>query len=211
MEYVISALIGYLIGSFPTAYLLLKSSKNIDITKAGTGNVGAFNSYEVTGSKLTGWFVFLLDALKGALSVFIPMLLYLGEFILPTTALIFAVLSHCFNPWLKFKGGRGLATAAGGAFIIFPYLLLVWAVLWVIFYLMKKDIHLANITAIIMSLIILYSTGNIAVKYAYPKPVQEFDLYLISTAILGIIFIKHLKPLKELIQKAKLKKASNHD
>ena len=54
MNYFLGLLVGSLIGSFPTAFLILKKSKNIDITTAGTGNVGAMNSFEVTGSKLIG-------------------------------------------------------------------------------------------------------------------------------------------------------------
>ncbi len=114
MEYLISSVAGYLFGSLPTAYLVLKRSKNIDITESGTGNVGAMNSYEITNSKMIGILVFLIDALKGILSVILMKIIFPGEFVFPALALVFAVFSHCFNPWLKFKGGRGLATAAGG-------------------------------------------------------------------------------------------------
>lgn len=60
MEYIFSFLIGYLSGSIPTAYLILKKVKGIDITIAGSGNVGAMNSFEVTKSKWLGFLVFLL-------------------------------------------------------------------------------------------------------------------------------------------------------
>ena len=115
----------------------------------------------------------------------------------------FAVFSHCFNPWLKFKGGRGLATAAGGAVLVFPFLLVVWCILWVIFYLMKRDIIFANILSTIFSSLLVYGTTNIAIKYAYPPPLDISTLIMVSTAVLLIIFIKHIEPLNELISKTK--------
>ena len=197
MEYLISSLIGYLLGSFPSAYLLVKKASGIDVTKEGSGNVGAFNSLTITKSKLVGISVFLLDFIKGAASVLITLLIFPNVFIYPALALLFAVFSHCFNPWLRFKGGRGLATAAGGAVIIFPFLLVVWCILWVIFYVMRKDIILANFTATIFSLLIVFGTTRIAMKYAYPQPENISSMVIVCSAILIVISIKHFEPLIE--------------
>ena len=71
MDYLFSCIIGYLLGSFPTAFLILKKIKGIDITTKGSGNVGAMNSYEVTNSKKFGIFVLIVDLLKGLLSVIV--------------------------------------------------------------------------------------------------------------------------------------------
>jgi glycerol-3-phosphate acyltransferase PlsY len=203
MEYLLSSVIGYLLGSFPTAYIFLKQSKGIDITNEGSGNVGAMNSFEVTKSKVIGYSVFLVDFLKGLCSIIIPVLLFPNEFIYPALSLLFAVFSHCYNPWINFKGGRGLATAAGGAAFMFPFLLVVWSVLWAIFYVMRKNIILANISSTVLSLLVVFGTSDIAVKYAYPKPVNLGVLLLVSSAVLVIIFIKHIEPLKELISEIK--------
>jgi len=203
MEYLISSTIGYLLGSFPSAYILLKKTRGTDITNEGSGNVGAMNSFEVTNSKFIGIFVFFIDFLKGAGSVLIPVLLFPDKFIYPALALLFAVLSHCYNPWIKFKGGRGLATAAGGAAVIIPFLLVVWALLWVIFYVMRKDILFANISSTVFSLLVVFGTSDIAVKYAFPHPENNGELLLVSCAVLVVIFIKHIDPLKELIEKQK--------
>jgi acyl phosphate:glycerol-3-phosphate acyltransferase len=203
MEYLISSTIGYLLGSIPTAYLFLKKSKGIDITKEGSGNVGAMNSFEVTNSKLIGISVFLIDFLKGAGSVLIPILLFPNEFIYPALSMLFAVFSHCYNPWINFKGGRGLATAAGGAAFMFPFLLAVWGVLWVIFYVMRKNILLANISSTVLSLFLVMGTSEIAVKYAFPQPVNFDVLLIVSSAVLILIFIKHIDPFKELIAEQK--------
>jgi len=199
MEYLFSSAIGYLLGSFPTAFIFLKKTKGIDITKEGSGSVGAMNSFEITNSKAIGITVFFIDFLKGISSVLIPAFLFPNEFIFPAISLLFAVFSHCFNPWIKFNGGRGLATAAGGAAFLFPFLLVVWAVLWVIFYMMRKDIIFANISSTVLSIFVVFGTTNIAVKYAFPEPKSFSELVLVSSAILMIIFIRHIEPLKEFI------------
>jgi len=203
MEYLISSTIGYLLGSFPSAYILLKMTRGRDITKEGSGNVGAMNSFEVTNSKLIGYSVFFIDFLKGLGSTIIPVLLFPDEFIYPALSLLFAVFSHCYNPWINFKGGRGLATAAGGAAFMFPFLLVVWSVLWAILYVMRKNIILANISSTVLSLLVVYGTSDIAVKYAFPQPVNSGVLLMVSSAALIIIFIRHIEPLKELIAEQK--------
>ncbi len=203
MEYLISLTIGYLLGSFPSAYILLKMTRGTDITREGTGNVGAMNSFEVTNSKLIGISVFLIDFLKGLGSTIISVLLFPDESIYPALSLLFAVFSHCYNPWLNFKGGRGLSTAAGGAAFVFPFLLAVWAVLWVIFMVMRKNIILANISSTVLSLFVVFGTSDIAVKYAFPQPVNLGVLLMVSSAALIIIFIRHIEPLKELISEQK--------
>lgn len=211
MEYLLSSVIGYLLGSFPTAYIFLQKTKGLDITKEGSGNVGAMNSFEVSNSKFVGISVLFIDLLKGGASVLIPILVFGNVFIYPAIGLLFAVFSHCYNPWIFFKGGRGLATAAGGAAIIFPYLLAVWVIFWVLFYVMRKDILLANIAATILSVLVLFGTYRIAFNYAFPKPAGVDILLTASSSILIIIFIKHIEPLKELIQKQKNKRKHKNE
>jgi len=171
MEYLLGSLIGYFFGSIPTAYLLLKKTKGIDITNSGSGNVGAMNSYEVTNSKSIGLLVLFFDFMKGMLAAIIVLILIESSFFIASLSVLFAVFSHCFNPWLGFKGGRGLATAAGGSSIIFPFLLIVWIVFWIMIYLIKKDIHLANIFATIFSLISVLGFPDYLIQFAYPQPV----------------------------------------
>ena len=204
MNYLLSLLAGYLLGSFPTAYVILKFSKGMDITLNGTGNVGAMNIFEVSKSKILGILVFLIDALKGMLSVYLCLLLFPMDFVYPSLALLFAVLSHCYNPWLKFKGGRGLATAAGGTLLLFPILLSIWIFAWVIVYLFKRDIIFANILATFMSLILVFTGANIAFKYSFPHPDSISTLLLFTSALLIIIITRHFEPLVELINNKKL-------
>ena len=203
MEYLFSALIGYLLGSIPAAYLIVKRVNKLDITKEGSGNVGALNSFEISKSKLIGLTVLIIDLLKGLSSVLIPIFIFPGEFGYPAVGLFFSVFGHCYNPWLEFKGGRGLATAAGGAIIIFPLLLILWCVLWVIFYLMKKNIHFANISSTVFSLLVVFGISDIAIKYAFPQPVNESTLIMICSSVLILIFVRHIEPLKQYLVEQK--------
>ena len=203
MNYLLSSIIGYLLGSFPTAYIVLKKTHNVDVRETGSGNVGAMNSFEISNSKIIGILVFLIDALKGLLSVYLCLLLFPGKFIYPAMALFFAIFSHCFNPWLKFKGGRGLATATGGAVLLSPMIPAAWCVLWVFVYLFKKDILLANIGATILSFLLVISSIEIIYKYSYPTPDSYGTLAMFCVGLLTIIFIKHIDPLKEIIDKYK--------
>jgi acyl phosphate:glycerol-3-phosphate acyltransferase len=82
MEYLFSALLGFLSGSIPFAFLVMKKTKGVDLTSVGSGNVGAMNSYEISGSKSLGFLVFFLDALKGIIPILILMIIYRGSFIL---------------------------------------------------------------------------------------------------------------------------------
>jgi len=200
MEYLLSSLIGYLLGSIPAAYILLKKSRGIDITEEGSGNVGAMNSFEITNSKIIGLIVLVIDALKGLLSVYIILLLFPVNFIYPALSLFFAVFAHCYNPWLGFKGGRGLATAAGGASLLFPFALIVWGILWLAIYLFRKDILLANIWATIALIIIVLTSSDIAVKYSFPRAGTRGELILFSMALLITIFVRHIEPFKEIIK-----------
>jgi acyl phosphate:glycerol-3-phosphate acyltransferase len=202
MDYLLAVIIGYLFGSFPTGYILLKR-KGIDITEKGSGNMGALNSYEVTNSKITGIAVLVLDFLKGFLAVLAMKFIFPGAFIFPAIALIFAVLSHNYNPWLKFKGGRGLATAAGGTSILFPFVLILWLLTWMISYLIKKDIHFANIWGTIFSFVIVLSSSSVAVKYSYPAASEEGIIFF-TIALIILIFLKHIDPLIDLIESKKI-------
>ncbi|MBK7228079.1 MAG: glycerol-3-phosphate acyltransferase [Ignavibacteriales bacterium] len=203
MEFLYSFIIGYISGSIPTAYLILKKVKGIDITNAGSGNVGAMNSFEVTRSKGLGFLVFFIDFLKGIVPVLIVFFLFNFNFSLAAITLIFSIFSHCFNPWIGFKGGRGLATAAGGIAILFPILLFAWIAFWIITYLIKKDILISNISATIMAYVFVLIFNNQFIEYAYPQPVLVNELLLFTSALLIIIFIKHIEPLKDIISKKK--------
>ncbi|MBZ0199531.1 MAG: glycerol-3-phosphate acyltransferase, partial [Ignavibacteriaceae bacterium] len=116
-----------------------------------------------------------------------------------------------YNPWLKFKGGRGLATGAGGTALLFPFVLVLWLILWAIIYLMKKNIHFANIWSSIMCLIIVFTSTDVAAKYTFPHADVVGFVILFSMGLFIIILTKHIEPLIELIEKPNIFKRKKED
>jgi glycerol-3-phosphate acyltransferase PlsY len=135
---------GYLIGSIPSAFLLVRRQAGVDIRSVGSGNVGGFNAYTVTNSRWIGIAVGVLDALKGVAAVLLAGWLTEWNFWMQSTGLIAALIGHNYPVWLKFKGGRGLATAAGGSLLLGVPGFLAWGVVWVIVYKVTKDILRGN-------------------------------------------------------------------
>ena len=204
LEIFISTVIGYLIGSIPSAYLILKFIKGKDIRNLGSGNVGTLNSYEVTNSKKIGISVLISDTMKGILSVLIVKYGIGNEFLYLVSSLTAAVLGHCYSIWLKFKGGRGLATAAGGSLILSPLILLFWLLSWYIVHKLKKDIHLANVSATIIVIILVSVFSSFINSFTYPSAESNF-IFVFSISLLMIIILsKHIEPIKDLLRKKRM-------
>ena len=204
MEYFFCAFIGYFIGSFPTGYVILKRLKKIDITNEGSGNVGAMNSYEVTNSRLAGISVFFIDFIKGIASVILTEILFGMEFNLAATSIIFAVLSHCYSPWIKFKGGRGLSTAAGGSLFLFPIIIAIWLILWTISYFISRNVHIGNSVASFLTALATIFSGNMINRYSVISPVPDIFFMISVSLIMLIILSRHISPLKEILVKQKI-------
>lgn len=203
MTYLLIIFSSYLLGSFPSAYILTKKYHKLDITKNGTGNVGTMNTYDVTKSKPVSIGVLVLDALKGTIAVLVASLLMPQNFIEYSIALIFAVLGHCFSIWIKFKGGRGLATALGGSLVFaFPVPIL-WGFVWLAAYVFRKNIHFANLAATILTTALSWSNAGTLNKFCFPTAEETFHFSVVTSIVMLIIFIKHLNPLKELINSRK--------
>lgn len=202
MEYFASIAIGYLLGSIPTGYLILKKSHKLDITENGSKSNGAGNFYRVSKSKSLSILVLLIDALKGAGAVYFTKLFAGDIFLFPMIALIAAVLAHCYNPWLKFKGGRGLATAFGGGLLLSYLSLILWVVLWLIAYIFKKNIHFANFSATLLLGALSFSSARVLNGLTTP-PAAENIIFSITVALLMLIILsKHIIPIKEYFRSA---------
>lgn len=203
-EYILLCILFYLIGSVPTAYLILKFSHGRNIIKEGSGNVGALNSYEVTNSKVTGVLVLVLDFLKGFLPafVFLSVAGYSIETMMIPLALI--VFGHNFSVWIKFKGGRGLATAAGLSVAAEPWALLIWCSLFIISYGGYRNVHFGNIAATIFLPVVYYVMSSMINPAGSAMNIKITFIIVISL----IILLKHINPLFELIRKLKSRKSS---
>ena len=136
MDTLLAALIGYLLGSIPFGYLLTRAAGLGDVRAQGSGNIGATNVLR-TGSKKLAAATLLLDLVKGLAPVLIARALFDQPDTMPAAALgpvpaaaLFAVIGHCFPVWLKFKGGKGVATNAGVCFGLAWPLGLTYAIVW---------------------------------------------------------------------------------
>ena len=144
--------IAYLIGSIPFGYLIVKLTAGADIRQTGSGGTGATNVSRRAG-KVAGIATLLLDALKGAVAVFVaakwceqfqPNLLA-GDWILLGSA-VAAIVGHIFPVWLGFRGGKGVATGAGVFLMLHPLAVLCAGVVFVIVVLLTRYVSLGSIS-----------------------------------------------------------------
>ncbi len=143
---VLATLAGYLLGSISFAVIVARA-KGVDIFREGSGNPGATNVKRVLGAKL-GNTVFALDALKGFAAAGWPLLVYgagpgLG---LGIAGFVAAILGHSFSVFLRFRGGKGVATTMGGLLALMPWVLFAGLAVWLaVFFLAGRVVALASI------------------------------------------------------------------
>ena len=143
-QIVLACTLGYLLGSVSFATLIAKQH-GVDIFKHGSGNPGATNVKRVIG-KRAGNIVFFLDFFKGFVAALVPLLLGSAEHreLLAICALIGAIAGHSFSLFLKFRGGKGVATTMGGFLALAPWVLLIGAIIWVISFYSLRYVSLAS-------------------------------------------------------------------
>ncbi|MEJ1971528.1 MAG: glycerol-3-phosphate 1-O-acyltransferase PlsY [Lacunisphaera sp.] len=190
-----AAFIGYLLGALPFGYVVARAH-GVDIFKAGSGNPGATNVKRVLGEKFgakgkrAGNLVFVLDAVKGAIAAGWPMLSPLAasdERLLGLVGVIAAVLGHSFSIFTKFKGGKGVATAAGGLVVLIPASCLIGAVVWVLTFLTTRYVSLGSILAAVAVPAASWLRGN-------PLPFS-----IVATALGAFVIFRHRANLKRLL------------
>ena len=206
LAYILTALGAYLLGSIPTGFLVAKA-KGIDIRSVGSGNIGATNAMRVLG-KPAGIFVLLIDALKGyvACKILPPLIFnwlaphFSGLFVyfqnepvefqakFFVLAGICAVLGHNYTCWLKFKGGKGIATTAGVYLALAPWAVLVALVVFILAVLLTKYV----------------SVGSISAAVALPVTVwvmtpHNLFLGIVTTALGALAIYKHKSNLQRIM------------
>ena len=208
LAYILTALGAYLLGSIPTGFLVAKA-KGIDIRSVGSGNIGATNAMRVLG-KPAGIAVLLMDAAKGFLALVLWTPIIYNEFggidcmccgvpafdpgaltQIPNYAVlagVCAVLGHNYTCWLKFKGGKGIATTAGVYLALAPWALLIALMVFIVAILLTKYV----------------SVGSISAAVALPVTVwvmtpHNLFLGIVTTALGALAIYKHKSNIQRLI------------
>lgn len=198
MTYFLIALGCYLIGSIPTAFLLVRRQAGVDIRSAGSGNVGGFNAYTVTNSRWIGIAVGVLDGVKGIVAVLIAGWLTDWNFWMQSTGLIAALIGHNYSVWLKFKGGRGLATAAGGSLMLGAPGLVVWGTVWLATYKITNDILRGNIVAILLTPVLLFTIPDTWLASVIPARIAPTDYVTMMCFVSIVHLLRHLDVVKDI-------------
>lgn len=194
-------LLSYLLGSIPTGFLVAKA-KGVDIRSVGSGNIGATNVFRILG-KGPGIFVLLADAVKGAVAVAVvatlfekfwqnnfpwdPSALHASHKHLRELAGICAILGHNYTCWLRFKGGKGIATTAGVFAALAPAAFGIALATWLAVFAASRYVSLASIVAAVALPLAVWFTGNGAL------------LIGVSTALGALAIYKHKANIQRLL------------
>ena len=191
--YIQAAVAAYLLGSIPTGFLVAKS-KGIDIRNVGSGNIGATNVIRAIG-KPAGIFVLVIDGLKGyaACEWLAQIILHWGAGqnaeleLLKIIGAICAVLGHNYTCWLRFKGGKGIATSAGVLAGLVPVALLIILGVWAVVFALTRYVSLASIAA------------SFSLPFATLLTGGSLTLILVTSAMAVLAIYKHRPNIQRLL------------
>ncbi|EAK9945747.1 glycerol-3-phosphate 1-O-acyltransferase PlsY [Campylobacter lari] len=201
MENLIIYLLAYLIGAIPFGLLLAQIFAKTNIKNAGSKSIGATNVLRVVKesdpklAKTLAVATIVLDALKGIIPILVAKFLGYDENILWTMAVL-AVFGHCFSPYLKFEGGKGVATGAGVLAVFLPFEIISAVLTWFIIGKVFKISSLASLGALVVLIITSF--------------IFHFDMPMINThapifIIAFIVIYKHIPNILRLIGKQECK------
>ena len=189
---ILTFVFAYLLGSIPTSFIMGKLIKGIDIRQYGSGNVGATNALRVLGTKI-GIITLLIDIGKGFLAVQIGKLLVsepTNLFLIGTG--LFAIIGHILTIFLKFKGGKGVATSAGVFIALSPLPIAIALVVFVVTVWISKYVSLGSmIAAFVFFLVELIH--NVRNGFA------DIEILIFVSIIVIFIFIRHKANIKRII------------
>jgi glycerol-3-phosphate acyltransferase PlsY len=185
-------LAAYLLGSIPFGLLLTKLFGGGDVRKSGSGNIGATNVARVAGP-LPGILTLLLDFAKGAVAVWLAGRMSNESATWMMVAALAALLGHCFPIWLKFRGGKGVATAAGAFLVLCPEALLGSIILFLLVAFFWRYVSLASISAATAMPLLIYLLWA---PHHAPPPIVTFG----ALAAAVIIIYKHDGNIQRLVE-----------
>ncbi len=188
-----SIMLAYIIGSFPTSYVMARMVKGIDIMEVGSKNAGATNVLRSVG-KLPALITLIIDVLKGVIAVtIVTNFFYQFDIDLQYDAYrgimaLTVVCGHIWSVFLKFKGGKGVATTIGVAIALTPFALIPSAIVWFLVFYVTSYVSLASIMALLLF-------PAIACILKYP-----FYIILSSVVICSISIYKHRENITRLVR-----------
>jgi glycerol-3-phosphate acyltransferase PlsY len=146
MSIFLTAAFSYLLGSIPFGFILVRIFRGQDVRMTGSGNIGATNV--ARSSPALGILTLVLDALKGMAAVALTRAFFPGRNLLAGMAAVFAIVGHMFPIWLKFRGGKGVATGLGSFVLLAPKSLLAAAGVFIAVVLVFRRVSLGSILAV---------------------------------------------------------------
>ena len=188
MDIFLIGIISYLMGSIPFGFILTKLFLKKDIREIGSGNIGATNALR-TGNKTIGYSTLFLDIIKAVTPVLYVKIFY-QDFLY--IASLCAFLGHVFPIWLKFKGGKGVATYLGILFAINYYFGILFIISWFVTFFISKFSSLSS----------LIGTASIPI---YLVILSKFDQVIFFTIMFVLIFFTHRENIKRLKNKEETK------
>ena len=188
MDIFIIGIISYLMGSIPFGFILTKVFLKKDIREIGSGNIGATNALR-TGNKIIGYSTLVLDILKAVVPVIYIKIFYEDSLYV---ASLCAFLGHVFPIWLKFKGGKGVATYVGILFAINIYFGIIFTISWFVTFFISKYSSLSS----------LIGAASIPI---YLIILTKFDQVIFFTIMFVLIFFTHRENIKRLKNKEETK------
>lgn len=203
---VLLILIAYVLGSIPNALWVGKTFKNIDVREHGSKNTGSTNAARVLGAKL-GIFTLILDILKGALPTYLGIVLG-ADLLTRMTGIdkldvivigMAAILGHTFSLFLKFKGGKAVATTLGVFLVLVPYAILILLVIFFVIFGLTRYVSLASIISAVALPITVYLTT------------RHIPLTILGIIIGLLVIIRHKENIKRLINGTESKLSFSKD
>ena len=183
--------VAYLLGSIPFGLLVAKFFGGTDVRKEGSGNIGAANVVRVAGP-LAGILTLVLDAAKGAAAVLLSGRYSHDSAMWMIVAGLAALVGHCFPIWLKFKGGKGVATAAGMYLALSPLAFLGGLILFLLVVALWRYVSLGSISAALAMPVLMYFFWA---PHHAPPPIVTFG----ALAVAMLIVYKHDANLQRLV------------